>query len=873
MSKSNQSGARVNPTGPEKALATAHRLLKAGFHPVILYPAGVVIDRKRGPETGKRPMGAGWGKDRITPQTIDDRFQRYPEAGVGICLGPGKGPGDRWPIDLEGDGREAKDSLINLCGGELVATLGWSSARGDHRLYFGDPGRLPEIVRKLATKGTEPGVIHLPELPGLELRIGQDGKQIQSACPPTVGTDGQPRRWDECRVIAELPESAYAFLEGIIRDRAATAPPPPPPPPPDRRNGRPAPLARAAAYLARCQPAVSGQRGHNKCFGVACKVGPGFDLSYEDAYNLLWEEYNPRCQPPWTEQELEHKLTDAYDKEGHRLGWLLKADRPEYVGPDRKGQAAPDADRAAQAAGRPIIECHDRGLDTVTTEAIAALAARNDPPDMFNFGDLLAWIRTAGDDGRAMIEPMSPPAVRNRLADVAVYRETRPTKEGDSHKLIFPPIDIVRAVMARKSWPDRMAPPLELIAESPRFLPDGRLVTTPGYHRAAGIFYDPPPELLGLTVPDRPTPGQVDEATNLIFNEYLYDFPFADAASKANALACMLLPFVRLLINGPTPLHLFEASTEGTGKGKLANACAFPALGRDLHSTAQREDEGEWRKSITTALLPGPGHIYFDNMYNPRLWDGSMVPIDSANLALALTQPEWRDRILGGNREARIKIRCTWMASGNNVEWSKELIRRVVPIRLIAPTENPSERTGFKHDPLERWAAANRVALLRACLTLCRNWLVEDRTPGRQVMGSYEEYARVLGGILDAACVPGFLANRKRGMGKDRESLRWAALVEVWAREIGAVTTAASHLYDIIVANRDLNISFADIMGEGKELSQKQKLGNALQKQLGRVWGNHRIIRSAQKGTGGTVRYRLVPKDTLIDEEPEPDNQ
>lgn len=99
-------------------------------------------------------------------------------------------------------------------------------------------------------------------------------------------------------------------------------------------NGRPDALERARAYLAKCEPAVSGQRGHDKAFRAACKVGPGFDLAEDQTLRLLREEYNPRCVPPWSEKELVHKVKDAYEREKGR-GFLRDADR------DRPGLDTP----------------------------------------------------------------------------------------------------------------------------------------------------------------------------------------------------------------------------------------------------------------------------------------------------------------------------------------------------------------------------------------------------------------------------------------------------------------------------------------------------------------------------------------------------
>ena len=69
-------------------------------------------------------------------------------------------------------------------------------------------------------------------------------------------------------------------------------------------------LGRAAAYLAKIPPAVSGERGHDRTFHAACILVQGFDLSIDEAKPLL-QQWNERCIPPWSLAEIEHKLADA----------------------------------------------------------------------------------------------------------------------------------------------------------------------------------------------------------------------------------------------------------------------------------------------------------------------------------------------------------------------------------------------------------------------------------------------------------------------------------------------------------------------------------------------------------------------------------
>ncbi len=75
-------------------------------------------------------------------------------------------------------------------------------------------------------------------------------------------------------------------------------------------------VRRARAYLAKVEPAVSGQRGHDRCFRAACVLTQKFRLTYEQAWPLLVEWNEQKNLPPFSVRELEHKLRDAVSKAG-----------------------------------------------------------------------------------------------------------------------------------------------------------------------------------------------------------------------------------------------------------------------------------------------------------------------------------------------------------------------------------------------------------------------------------------------------------------------------------------------------------------------------------------------------------------------------
>ena len=71
-------------------------------------------------------------------------------------------------------------------------------------------------------------------------------------------------------------------------------------------------VRRAKAYLSRVEGGISGQRGHSRCMRAAGILVQKFGLSVEAALPVLAEWNESSCEPPFSEKELIHKLSDAY---------------------------------------------------------------------------------------------------------------------------------------------------------------------------------------------------------------------------------------------------------------------------------------------------------------------------------------------------------------------------------------------------------------------------------------------------------------------------------------------------------------------------------------------------------------------------------
>lgn len=103
------------------------------------------------------------------------------------------------------------------------------------------------------------------------------------------------------------------------------------------------PIDLAKKYLEKVDPAIAGSNGSAVTFRAAITMVEGFALSEEDALGAL-SEWNEKCQPPWSERDLRHKISDAIKKvDQSRLGHLLKRN-PE--GPAKSEPTSPPAGKS-----------------------------------------------------------------------------------------------------------------------------------------------------------------------------------------------------------------------------------------------------------------------------------------------------------------------------------------------------------------------------------------------------------------------------------------------------------------------------------------------------------------------------------------------
>ncbi len=283
-------------------LDAARTYLRRGFLPVPI-PVGQ-----------KGPRLKGWQRLRLAVDELPAHFNGG--GNIGLLLGEPSGG----LVDVDLDCPEARTFAAQYLP-PTDAKTGRPSAPQSHWWYIVDGA----ITSTRHRDPIDKSVI-------VELRsTGQQtlvGPSIHPSGEPYDMLEGEPARVDAIALAA----SVAGLAEAILRARHGDAPNVGQRGPTGGPPGATSPLPddaverRAAAYLDAMPAAISGQGGHNAAYAAATAMVHGFALPINVAFRLLFERYNPRCQPAWSEKELRHKVENAADKPHDRpRGWLRDA--------------------------------------------------------------------------------------------------------------------------------------------------------------------------------------------------------------------------------------------------------------------------------------------------------------------------------------------------------------------------------------------------------------------------------------------------------------------------------------------------------------------------------------------------------------------
>ncbi|QEL15901.1 hypothetical protein [Limnoglobus roseus] len=376
----------------------------------------------------------------------------------------------------------------------------------------------------------------------------------------------------------------------------------------------------------------------------------------------------------------------------------------------------------------------------VVNEAVAALARH---PAVYQCSGALVRVAVDADEQfpDAERKPKNSPTVvrlskadiRRLLTEVATVRKWQHTRGGELMLVDAHPTDwLTEQIRDLRQYPGVRH--LQAISPYPVLLPSGEIATTSGYHADVGLYITPTAGA-SVAVPVTPTGDEVRAAAATLL-DLVADFPFQSPADRSAWLAALLTPLAWHAYCGNTPMAFVDGNANAVGKTKLMDLISIILCGAGFDPVALPETGEEMRKVLTTLSMHRVSMALFDNVKG-RLDDGG--------LEAALTSPNWGDRALGGNTWYSGPMTTVFFGTGNNAQYSPDMGRRLLQIRLDSPDERPERRQGFRHPDLEDYARRNRSHFLSAALTILRGWHVAGR-PKQDLprWGSFEPWSAVV---------------------------------------------------------------------------------------------------------------------------------
>lgn len=330
------------------------------------------------------------------------------------------------------------------------------------------------------------------------------------------------------------------------------------------------------------------------------------------------------------------------------------------------------------------------------------------------------------------LQPLDDPGVKSMLSSMAHWRVIQGQRE-----LGHPPQDAVRMVTSH-SW-DCDLPLIKRRVEVPFMLPNGDIVSEPGFHEDSGIYLLPREKIVVPEVPLFVTDQDVEKARSIL-SDVVEGFVFKNEASRTNLIAMTLTSPLRELFrdNPMVPLLTSTAPQSGSGKGTsirvpLSTAGVGPHF---LSTTAYNADENEFEKKLVAKLLKKSTFIFLDNI---------RTQVNSAVLEQMLTAANYDGRTLGHSEVNSLSTLVLWVCTLQSTgSFNRDLTRRCVPVELIKNWKGV-----WAHKNIDSYLADMRGDLIWACFVVARKWIQDGKPISNVRLDGYGGWTEVIGGIIE----------------------------------------------------------------------------------------------------------------------------
>ena len=202
-----------------------------------------------------------------------------------------------------------------------------------------------------------------------------------------------------------------------------------------------------------------------------------------------------------------------------------------------------------------------------------------------------------------------------------------------------------------------------------------RLITNQGFDAASGLYLSPVGTV--VDVPESPSEaGSQSRGCTFCKNPGLTSRLFRRVATSAQTCAVSAAIYSMFIAANRRALEIapgiaISSHGEGMSSGKtLAGEVICTIATGDIPTPVSLSpDFSEQRKEIISHLVEGDGCLFMDNVANGTRFD-------SAPLAIAMTNPRFKARLLGTNKQIEASTRTMPVATGNAMNLAGDLASR-----------------------------------------------------------------------------------------------------------------------------------------------------------------------------------------------------
>ena len=447
---------------------------------------------------------------------------------------------------------------------------------------------------------------------------------------------------------------------------------------------------RIRGYIATIPAAVSGQGGHDATFKVACVLIQGWALSVDEARPYL-QAYNALCKPPWSDKELEHKLSDAVKAPLNRPYGVLRnsARDSEFSKKRQEPSNEPTAAAAPAAADTPadddvkskkpqlILPSGAVTFTDVADKAFPILAARRRYFVRDRLIVEIAYKKPMKDNQvHDVFQLLEPDAFRSRLEqDFTCFA----WREKDNKSVLKPSrcTHDAAKVLLKTDAAFKHLPTISFLSAQPVYtiVGDELKILYRGYHDVHGGIYVSH-DNGKVVIPELGT------AVALILDA-LKDFDLVSDSDKSRAVAALISPALRIgkfLGDTDFPIDISEGDQSQSGKTfRLKLICAI--YGETAYVIANRVGGvGSLDESISTALVAGVPFILFENFRGHM--DSQLVESCLRGTGMVPARIPHRGEVQVSTTH------INWQLSSNGIEATRDFINRSVINRISKRSAN-----------------------------------------------------------------------------------------------------------------------------------------------------------------------------------------